>query len=456
MSWFVRRQLKSKSAHLRRQALHQLRGQPAKVVLPLIGSLFATEDQRSVLVAAIEVLGYYKEPPARSLLTGRLTTPDPAVRLAVIAALGRIGDPSVAPQIVPSLTSPDPVVRGRAVQVLRQFGWQAKNKDEEAAFLVATGDIHRAAFLGTAAVGPLTLVLGDTAFQRRVQAVNRLAEIGDPLAVPPLMGTLQDKDDVVRLAAADALGRLGDSRAIEALLPLLHDRNPGVRTAAAGALGSFSETTVVEALIPALRDPHWEVRVATLESLGRLHDRRATETVIECLRDMDREVREKAVECLGILGDPSAVGPLVGALIDEDRFVRQWAWLALQRINPRWATSPEAQKEIESLQAAARSNEFRIRDAARDALRILGASVSGPLDDRRTDPGNALVGLLSDFLKDADASVRQAAVEALARQSSSAALRAIESLHPDPDASVAAAVENASAGRPIRGHAKVQ
>lgn len=441
MSWFVRRQLKSKSAHLRRQALHQLRGQPAGVVVPLIESLLATENHRSVLIAAMEVLGCCKESRAERLLASRLSSPDPAVQLSVVEALGRIGNPALAAEIAPLLRNSDPFVRGRTAQVLKQLGWQPKAKADEAAFLVALGDIHRAAFLGAAAVDALTSVLGDTAFQRRVQAVNRLAEIGDPSAVEPLIKTLMDKDDVVRVAAADALGRLGDSRARRALLPLLRDRNPGVRTAAAGALGAFEDATVVDALIPVLRDPHWEVRVATLESLGRLRDPRATEIVAGCLRDSDREVREKAAECLGMLRDPKGVGPLVGALVDEDKFVRQWARLALQRINPRWETLPGAQGRVDVLRAAARNDDFGMRYAAEDALRLLG-NMKGAAGSRGSAPGGAQMELLLGFLDDPDASVRQAAVEALTRLPHTAWQQRVAPLRDDPDASVAAAARN--------------
>jgi HEAT repeat protein len=425
MSWFVRRQLKSKSAHLRRQALHQLRGQPAGVVVPLIESLLATENDRSVLLTAMGILGCCRESTAPRRLVGQPGSPEPAVQLSVVGVLA------------PLLTNSDPVVRGRTAQLLRQLGWQPKSKTDEAAYLVALGDIHRAAFLGAAAVGALTSVLGDTAFQRRVQAVNRLAEIGDPAAVEPLIRTLLDKDDVVRLAAADALGRLGDGRATSALLPLLKDQNPGVRTAAAGALGALGDAKVVDPLMPVLRDSHWEARVATLESLGRLRDPKATEAVADCLRDPDREVREKAAECLGILGDATAVGPLVGALVDEDKFVRQWARLALQRINPRWETLPEAQGRLDVLRAAARSDDFGMRYAAEEALQLL-ENTMGVAGSRGSEPGRVLMDMLAEFLGDPDASVRQAAVEALARLPDAASQQFVAPLREDADASVAA------------------
>ncbi len=439
MSWFIRRQLKSKSAHVRRQALHQLRGQADEVVVPVIEAVLAVEDQRSVQVAAMEVLGSCPGLAARRLLFSRLGAPDPAVQLAIVEAVGRRGDAAAAARLASLLTSPDPLVRGRTAQVLKQLGWQPATKEEEAAFLVATGDIHRAAFLGAAAVGPLTSILGDTAFQRRVQAVNRLAEIGDPAAVQPLIKALRDRDDVVRAAAADALGQLGDLRAMSVLLPLLKDRNASVRTAAAGALGALGDCMVVDALTPMLQDPHWEVRVATLGSLGRLRDRRATEPVARCLRDSDREVREKAAECLGLLGDSTAIGPLVGALVDEDKFVRQWARLALQQINPQWETAPEAQPPVELLRVAARSHDFGIRYAAEEALRLLGATPQVEASSRSFKPGDALVGLLAEFVGDPDASLRQATVEALARLPDLAARQVFAALRNDPDTSVAMA-----------------
>ena len=439
MSWFVRRQLKSRSVHIRRQAVHSLRGLSADVVVPLIETLLATEDQKAVLIEAIKVLGGCKGLPARKLLIARLGNPDPAVRLAAVEALDQLADPDAAPELVPSLTHLDPVVRGRAAQVLKHLGWQPKTKAEEAAFLVALGDIHRAAMLGAVAVGPLTSVLGDTAYQRRVQAVNRLADIGDPSAVKPLILALVDQDDVVRMAASDALGRLGDARAKNPLLPMLKDRNAGVRAAAAGAMGAFGDATLVDALVPLLDDPHWEVRMAALESLGRLHDNRATEAVARCLRDPDREVREKAAECLGMLGDPAGVGPLVAALVDADRFVRQWARLALQRVNPHWEHSPDAHAQIDLLRSAARSHDFGQQYAARETLRSLGDSPSSGAVARRPEGVHGVADLIAGFLGDPDASVRQAAVEALARLPGAIPDHVLQPLRHDPDASVATA-----------------
>lgn len=452
MSWFIRRQLRSKSGRIRRQAVHSLRGMPAETVVPLIEALLTSEDQREVVIAAVEVLSGCAGTSAPKLLLGLVGTPDSDVQLAVVEAVGRRGDPALASGLTPLMASPEPVVRGRTVQVLKQLGWHPKTREEEAAFWVASGDIRRAAFLGAAAVGPLTSVLGDTAFQRRVQAINRLADIGDSSAVKPLILALQDKDDVVRVAAADALGRLGDARAKGPLLPLLKSRNSGVRTAAAAALGAFEDASVVDALVPLLRDPHWEVRVATLESLGRLHDQRVTEAVAECLRDSDREVREKAAECIGVLGDARAVAPLVDALVDPDRFVRQWARLALQRINPQWETSPEARARLEVLRSAATSGDFGVQYSAREALRALGDSPGNRGKERQSEGTDALRDLLAGFLADPDPCVRQAAVEALVRLPNVAPV--IEPLRHDPDESVARAAARTPVLRPKTGRAE--
>jgi HEAT repeat protein len=407
-------------------------------VVPLVESLLATEDQRPVLIAAAEVLGGCKGVPATMLLLRLLGNPDPAVQLAVVDALARQEEPVAMDGLAPVLQNPDPAVRGRVAQVLKQRGWQPRSKEEQAAFLVASGEIHRVRFLGTAAVGPLTALLRDKAFQRRVQAVNRLAEIGDPAAVNPLIGALQDTGDVVRAAAADGLGRLGDGRARAPLLPLLNDRNPSVRAAAAGSLGVVGDPTVVMVLLPLLEDPHWEVRVAALDSLGRLQDYRATESMSKRLQDSDREVREKAAESLGVLGDTRAVGPLVAALVDADRFVRQLARLALQRINPQWETTTEARAQLEVLRAAMASADFGVQYSARDILRMMGQLPGTEAGKRQRRGGmTANMEVLAEFLNDVDPSVRQAAVEALVRLKDAETL--IAPLKDDPDESVAAA-----------------
>jgi HEAT repeat protein len=371
------------------------------------------------------------------------------VREAAIDALKTLGNPDAIPPLVAVAKSGPLNVRWRAAQALKALAWQPKSESENTAFIVALGDLERAALLGKVAVGPMSELVTQVDCPKRMLAVDLLGEIGDPSAVPALLTALADKDGMLRRAAANALGHIGSPETISPLVNALKDIDANVRATAASALGELGDSQTVEALVSALQDANWEVRVAVLEALGRLKDARALESMLACLNDADKEVRHQAAEALGELGHPTSVGALVLAMIDPDHGMRQAAARALTKVDPRWEQTAAAQEAVPTIRAALQAKDSAIQFAAGETLRRLeqAASVTpappSPAPTPAAPKPHSAVAALLELLKDRDPNVRRAAVESLGQMGEASLLGPLRAALSDEDATVRAAVAKA-------------
>jgi len=453
MLWLAHQQLKSKSTRIRRQAVEKLGRGMASAVIPVFIRVLREDPEPEVREAAALALSDHREQEVLDALIAALTDPAAEVRSAAVDGLRRVGDSSAIPALAPLLKAADVGLRSRVAQALKMLAWQPEEPDQEADFLVALGDLSRAAILGKAAVGALAKVLEDSAYQRRVVAVNRLAEIGDPSAIPPLITALRDTESVVRTAAANALGRLGALVAGPRLVHLLRDADANVRAASAEAVGLLKEQRALSNLIKLLQDPHWEARSAALEALGRLGDPEALIPMCAVLQDRDREVREQAALALGSLRDPRAAAPLVVAMLDPERVVRHAAARVLQQLDPYWERLPAVQEVLGQVRQALQHPDYGVRQVAAEILRRCGertpseseaAGATGTTWCRRKTG----VELLLDLLADPDPALRQAALECLDRRPDWVPpVDRLNLLKDDPDDSIRR-LARAIAGRP--------
>ena len=148
--------------------------------------------------------------------------------------------------------------------------------------------------------------------QDRVGALQGLANLRDPAAVPAVAGILLNagEDDYVRETAARALGQLRDPRSADALIEILRLPYPGGRLPAperrspadeavlglkhAAKQGLLQLGEVAEpALATALRDPDPLVRAGACETLcyARARAPAAFDLIAPLLTDPDPEVR---------------------------------------------------------------------------------------------------------------------------------------------------------------------
>lgn len=78
----------------------------------------------------------------------------------------------------------------------------------------------------------------------RVDVVNLLGDIGDPVVIPDLIDILEtDSNDDVRWQAAWSLGRIGDQQALSHLIEALNDESQDVRWFAAWSLREITGET---------------------------------------------------------------------------------------------------------------------------------------------------------------------------------------------------------------------
>jgi HEAT repeat protein len=433
MLWLTLRQLKSKSLRQRQRAVRKLRRLAnANAVEPLMEALGDPEPE--LRRAAAEALGEIRDPRAVPALVTALRDPATSVRESAVDALRQIGSRDAVSSLVEGLRESNTSVRRRVAKTLESLRWQPSSAEESTTFLVALGELERAAMLGKAAVKPLAGLLQESTSQERVLAIELLGEIGDSSSIPPLLAALRDPDPFLRRAAANALGRLRGSEAVGALISILKDPDTNVRAAAANSLGAVADSRAVAPLIRLLSEAHWQVRVEAVEALGRLKSPEALQPLLGCLRDKDKEVRAEAAHAVGEFADAGCVEALVNALVDPEAAVRQAAARALIKISPCWEQLPAASEALPNLWAAFRQKDPAVRFAAIEVLRRLGETpaVSAPLSDKR----EAAIQILIELLRDPDPDLRRTAIASLARVADRRVAMHLETGLSDPEGAV--------------------
>ncbi|MEI7733180.1 MAG: HEAT repeat domain-containing protein [Verrucomicrobiota bacterium] len=441
MLWLTLQQLKSKSEKTRLHAVEKLTALADKGETDVLDHLIlALQDP----VAEIRTLvarsfGSINEERLVEPLINALRDHDSVVREAAAESLKKRREPSAIPAFVNLLKDESPRVRWFAASALETMGWTPRDDVQRAWRTVALGKLEQAAELGAAAIDPLVSVLKEGVYYKRLEAVDALSRIGDVRVVKPLINALWDEDSNVRTAVVHALSKVGDTRAVDPLILALKDKDNRVRTAAVEALSRINDPRAVQPLSRLLSDGSWDVRAAVVEALGRIKDPQVLDPLVSVLRDSDSDIRHVAAVALGKLGDARAVEPLVLTLKDEQESVRQAAEAALIKIDPNWEKSEGARRVVPQLEAALKSDEYWVRNAAAAVLkRIVGEERqvnlgSAEFADRVTYKRQEAAEILMAALKDEDSDLRQAAAEALGRLGHRPATEALLSALLDTD-----------------------
>ncbi|QYO67985.1 HEAT repeat domain-containing protein [Leptolyngbya sp. 7M] len=139
-------------------------------------------------------------------------------------------------------------------------------------------------------------------------AAMTLATIG-PAAIPPLSELLARPSS--RLIAVQALAQIQHPNAIPALLSVMEDVNPQVRAAAMEALSHFRSSAITAMLVAALRDPNVPVRRAAVVALGIQAEAESPVELVEHLTpllwDLNLEVCRQTAIALGRIGTEAAI-----------------------------------------------------------------------------------------------------------------------------------------------------
>ena len=216
------------------------------------------------------------------------------------------------------------------------------------------------------AIPLVSKALGDSDIDVRLVAARAAVELRVPGSGERVVSWLGEGDSRLRLMACEVIRFSAASTAVSPLERALGDANADVRAAAATTLGVLGAHEAVPALLGHLDDPSPEVRTALVLALGRIGDVRAVVPLLGKVQDGSHEVRRITVRVLGDLGDSKASSALMLALRDKVVAVQIEAIDSLGRLKASDATSALAPLTLD------RSN-VRVRSAAVTALGRIGS-----------------------------------------------------------------------------------
>jgi len=422
--------------------------------------------------------------------------PDEDVRKQVVDALGGIGEESAAARLAEMLEDPDPNVRGAAADALGAIGsarsvpvlLAAANQDDESLVrLSALGALARMEV--SVAASDVLDSLGILLLRPAVHTL--LGHSDDPGAVEWLLKGVTDRSQRSREATFEALLRwvgCSDPAQAEELSGRIREAVASAPEVLADALERLSSAglemrlTLVQFLgllkrpetaIPILLAGHdealVEIALSTLESFGEVVEK----VVEEQWESLETESRRLACDLLGRTGGDAAQSRLLTTLLDPDAESRIAAARALGQ-RGRGSALPALVRRLEAavVEDEEEGEEGEV-DALSDAIvaiaEVQNASQSGVVDQAiellscrwegakerfrlviartmgqigRSEDAAAIGFMLSD----PSASVRRAAVEALARLARAEVPEALRMALADEDAVVRVAAASALGG----------
>jgi HEAT repeat protein len=168
-----------------------------------------------------------------------------SIRADAAKALGKIGDVRAVEPLIQAMKRNGHIrARSSAAYALDELGFQPKNDEEKAYYLMASNSWGDLVNVGEPAVKPLIETL-ESIHENTTQwgVAKALGEIGDSMAVQPLTQILMKEsrkgemgEEILQKRAVEALGKIGDARAVEPLTQALKNVYPDVRQEAAKAL----------------------------------------------------------------------------------------------------------------------------------------------------------------------------------------------------------------------------
>jgi len=313
------------------------------------------EERRQQLIQAFRHFGGDKVPqPIREaaavFLTRAMDDPDQNVRRSAVLALGAMRDPGASGTLLMALLNDGDPLMRR-------------NAADALGMLADAG-----------AVRGLVAALHEENADVAERVVRALSDIGPP-AVPALLAALKDESRLVRRRAARALGRSGNRGAVAALIETMQKDTDwlvrGNATAALAAIGPMAAPELIKLLrIPRMAFPaasYTEARERATSALLAMGSE-AVLNISDALREGDGEVRRIAAGLLGRIRDQQAVPALIKALDDKDREVREVAARSLGLI--RHKDRVQAEQAVAALHALSEKDAYAsVREAAAEAVR---------------------------------------------------------------------------------------
>ena len=189
-------------------------------------------------------------------------------------------------------------------------------------------------------INELIFKLSDENYDARMNASNKLAEIGEE-AVPYIIASLKNdsynatgsKSFNARWNKVNVLGRIGNNKAEDVLIErILIDEETHVRWRSIWALNIVKNENTKNKLIEALKNENEKIKWRAAVALGSFKNGTGKEILLKGLNKEDSWFRWEAVYVLGILEDPSTAKEISKMLNDNSTRVRQEAALTLGKV----------------------------------------------------------------------------------------------------------------------------
>ena len=400
--------LRDESWMVRRVAIKGVAQRAApEAISALLNAVVENHQNPSLLNSALQVLDS-SDVDTLSPLLELLAGPDPDLRMQAALALGEQRETRAIEGLLKALSDENSNVRYHVIEALGKL--QAAQAVDALAEIVESKDF----FLAFPALDALSKI-GDARVTSRIgplledellrePAINLLGQLGDESIVAPLTALLNTPNAPTRLIA-DALAsltdryqqRFGEGRyigdlargeisptGVQNLLDALEAPGEENLRSIALVLGWLRRPGVDQALTRLMG--RTDLRNEIIESMVR-HGQDTVDLLISQLESEDLEVRRSAVVALGRIGDAKATSPLLSALGDEALVIETAN--ALAQIG-----DPTA---VDGLLALLGDSDASVRQAAVNALNSLAL----PSMHKRIIP----------LLHDSDPNVRESAAK---------------------------------------------
>jgi len=332
-----------------------------KVKKELLKALPKTEG--SNLITVVKALGELRCTEAIDLITGFVTSTDPALRETALYALANTGDPSSDRILSEAVKSENVIERGKAVPLYLLYAErlaESGQKDACAAFcrnVIGTGEENivcaalkilvdvagnnalddlltvtgnagkkvRMAALELAAGMPGEEItkrwiekLSDVPSETKAEIIDMLRRRGDTSALPVIMESLSSENYDVRMAAIPASVRLGGIKAVPSLFKIMQNDNPEEIELIKEHLLTIPGKEVVSAAADEIPNMPLHARTALLDIIGKRRAEEYKEIVYAQTTEVEDTVRIAAIRALENLADESDMSGLIELLLNAD------------------------------------------------------------------------------------------------------------------------------------------
>ena len=395
----------------------------------------------NLLIGAINSIGVRRDTKAVDALERKLIDPNRDVVGAAAAAIGKIGGPAAARVLAQNLVNASkenlPLIAEGAILCAERFLADGNHVESTKLYdVVRKADVPgqrrleatRGAILARRSEGlPLLLEqlrsaqpaefgmglrtarelkgreitdaigaeMDKATGDRQVMLLLALSDRNDAAVLPKLLQAAQHSGKATRVAALGLLDRFGDPFAVPVLLTAAADADAEIARPAKATLTRMEGKPVDDALIERLGNATGRTRQAIIELVALRRIESALPTVAASLEDADPAVRRAAASTVSALGTEQHAADLVRVLAKAKPDGRDDIEKALTTVSGRAGA-----KALPHVKPLSKNEDAELRKIGLRAL----ATIGGP----------EALGAISSAVEDADESVQDEAVGALA------------------------------------------